>query len=571
MTKNESKFNLVDEPWIPAAYLDGHQATVSLRQAFEDAPNILELAGDIPEQVQPILGIMLAILYKTAPYPYEDDSPEALPDEQSLREFWKQVWDSGHFFTEEINEYLDCYHRRFYLVDDEYPFYQVAGLEYANKEPDGVDELIADVPKPEKFLFSMRDRNRITSLSFAEAARWLIFQQAYSPAGIKTPVKGNTHVKSGKVYPPKGAVGTGLFGAQGGVYLEGKNLFETLMLNWVLCDSKRGLACLAPDGSFDLAPWERENPMPDLRISAPNEPNTIAQALTWQSRRMRLVPSEDGSCIVGVICCYGDIPNVVDKQDVETMTAWRLSPTQQKKLGTSNIPFMPKQHDPSRAAWRGLASLVAVQPKSPDLRPEVIRWIDDLQYREVLSDAEVPMVAIHAQGMSYGTQSSTFEDGIDDKFELSVTLARHDLASCNYAVEVVDQTDQSVRELSKFVLNVERAKGDKSEKTVWQAKAGRIREVAYGRLDGICRDRIAKFPADVDEAVSYCNEWRRQIRGVILSLANDYILTSDAPLFEEHGDMTTGKALLYLQINLNKILETAGKAASADTRSTEGM
>lgn len=51
-------------------------------------------------------------------------------------------------------------------------------------------------------------------------------------------MEGNTHVNKGKVYAPKGMLGTGWLGGIGGLYAEGRNLFETLMLNWVLYDTK---------------------------------------------------------------------------------------------------------------------------------------------------------------------------------------------------------------------------------------------------------------------------------------------------------------------------------------------
>lgn len=140
-----------------------------------------------------------------------------------------------------LDGYFNEWKDRFFLFGDR-PFFQVPELEYVGqKEYDPVSEMIADMPKPEKYLFAMRGLGTTDTLSLPEAARWLVFLQSFDTAGIKTPVKGNTHINKGKIYPLKGFLGTGWLGGIGGVYAEGANLFETLMLNWVLYDDRYDL------------------------------------------------------------------------------------------------------------------------------------------------------------------------------------------------------------------------------------------------------------------------------------------------------------------------------------------
>ena len=59
-----------------------------------------------------------------------------------------------------------------------------------------------------------------------------------------------------------------------------------------------------------------------------------------------------------------------------------------------------------------------------DFRPGIIRWLEEIR-TEVLDSEEhvLNMVAIHAQGMTYGTQSSVFETGIDDKLSLNMVMS----------------------------------------------------------------------------------------------------------------------------------------------------
>lgn len=542
--QTKAHFNVAVDPWIPVVYLDGKRGDVSIVDAFRNAGRIREIEGDQAQQVLPMLRLLLAVLYRSQPLPDGDD-------ESALMEEWAEIWKRGDFDLEAIRGYLDTYHDRFDIFDEHHPFYQVPGLEYAGREPDGIGELVADVPKDEKFLFSMRDRNRLQSMSFAAASRCLVFQQSYATAGIKTPVKGYSGAKAGKAYAPKGAVGTGMLGAEGGIYLEGKNLFETLMLNWVLFDDRRGgVPIIECEG--DVPPWEKDETTPDHRDPKPGEPYGPVQAYTWQSRRMRLIPNDEGTAVVGVVSCYGDIPRVIDASGSEPMTAWRESQTQQKKLGLPYVPLMPQAHDPSRQAWRGLASIVSFSGR--DLRPGVVRWFERLCDEHVISRDAMPTIAIHAQGMEYGTQSSVFSDGIDDRFDLSVSLLDHDSDECKKALDVIAKTDEAVVKLVNCVSNIQRASGDKSSKAVSMAERTRVREMTYSELDGMCRSRLAGFPSGTDRAATYCQAWKDDVHRRINATAYRYVGSSERSFFDEHDSMTVGRALAILSAELNKVL-----------------
>lgn len=558
--QREAHFNLVDEPWIPVAYIDGKLDAVSLEEALRDAGRIREIEGDQAQQVLPIIRLLLAVLYRSQPLS-DGDNESALMGE------WAAIWKRGHFDLEAIHGYLDTFRDRFDIFDAHHPFYQVPGLEYAGREPDGIGELVADVPKDEKFLFSMRNRNRLQSLSFAEAARCLVFQQSYATAGIKTPVKGYSGAKAGKAYAPKGAVGTGMLGAEGGIYLEGKSLFETLMLNWVLFDDRRsGVPIVGCEE--DVPPWEKDETTPDHRDPLPGEPYGPVQSYTWQSRRMRLVPNDEGTAVIGVVSCYGDIPRVIDASGSEPMTVWRESQTQQKKLGLPYVPLMPQVHDPSRQAWRGLASIVSFSGRDP--RPGVVRWFERLCDEHVISQDAMPTVAIHTQGMEYGTQSSVFSDGIDDRFDLSVSLLDHDSNECTQALKVIEKTDEAVSKLVNCVSNIQRAAGDKSSKAVAMSERTRVRELAYSELDGMCRARLAGFPSGTDPVGKYCKAWKDDVHRKIRAAASEYVESSDRSYFDEHDSMTVGRALAILSAELNKVLGVIGPGPAEEGRGKVG-
>lgn len=455
----------------------------------------------------------------------------------------------------ELRDYFDEWADRFFLLGER-PFFQVPGLQYVGSKPySPVSEMIADVPKPDKYLFSMRDLRAADSLLPAEAARWLVFLQAYDTAGIKTPVEGNTHVNKGKVYAPKGMLGTGWLGGIGGLYAEGRNLFETLMLNWVLYDTKFDSERYRLFGNNqDIPVWEREDP-PSTDLNDQNRFVGPVQAMTWQSRRVRLVPSEDNARIIGIMSCYGDVVAPYNTDVFEKMTAWRSSVTQQKKLGLPAPPHMPVVHDAGKALWRGLEPILCASDEG-DSRPGLIRWLEEIRTEILESEKHVlDLVTIHAQGMTYGTQSSVFETGIDDTLSLNSVMFRHDYSGIASVLDVVKCTDGAVLALSQFVRNLRAASGDKGKST---ETAEQVREWAYADLDGLFRDELAAFD-ETQDPIEYANAWKDEIHRRLLQMGWEYLDQSSVPVFGEHesgvvGVMGASRAQLLFQSKLNKEL-----------------
>ena len=540
-------FSLLDEPWVQVVYLNGRPDEISLRQVFSDAPDIKELSGDIPQQKLPLIRLFLAILYRA----YRVGGI----NEEQMRELWKEIFSSEHFDMDIVDRYLDKWEDRFFLIGER-PLFQIPDLEYVGAKPySPVSEMIADVPKLDKYLFSTRSMEATDSISFAEAGRWLAFMQAFDTAGIKTPVKGNTHINKGKVYAPKGMLGTGWLGGIGGLYAEGKNFFETLMLNWVLYDTKYDSERYRLFGNEqDIPVWEQD----EVSSSDLDNQSTFAgpvQAMTWQSRRLRLVPNEEGTRIVGVVSCYGDVVAPYNTDGFEKMTAWRKSIPQQKKLGLHAPPHMPVMHDASKALWRGLEPILCVKDDS-DFRPGLVRWLEEIRTEMLDSgDHVLNLVTLHAQGMTYGTQSSVFETGIDDTLSLNTVMFRHDYAGIAAVVDAVKCTDNAVQALVQFVRNLRTSAGDKSKST---ETAEQIRESVYADLDGLFRDRLAAFD-ESNDPIEYSNDWKDEVHHRLLEAGQSYLEQSPVPVFDEHeagvmGVMNAARAQLLFRSKLNKEL-----------------
>ena len=80
-----------------------------------------------------------------------------------------------------------------YLFHPERPFYQVAGLQGTDGKINTVAQIVSDVPsRPERRFISTKSGEKAETLSFAEAARWLISMQSWDYAGKKASVIGGT-------------------------------------------------------------------------------------------------------------------------------------------------------------------------------------------------------------------------------------------------------------------------------------------------------------------------------------------------------------------------------------------
>lgn len=517
----QPQFNLIDEDWIDVEYSDGTQRKVSLKKAFEDASDIQRIVPEFSQGIILILRFMLAVLYRC----YQREGIK----HGETKHVWGKIWKTGHFDVSVIGSYLQRVHDRFYLIGGDKPFMQEGGLSYQGKnsnDADNVGRIVIDLPdKDNKFLFSLRSKGSVESLSYPEAAVWLLALQAYDCAGIKTPLAGSTTARGGREYAPKGQISTGALGFCGGVYLERANLFETLMMNWVMYVESGEIPFLALVG--DAPVWEREaiSSMGRRRLTGP------ADLFTFSSRRVRLIPSDDGNGVTGVVIGYGAQPDPNDMARFETMTLWRLASKKQgDSLGVPEGTRVPKTHEPEKALWRGLASVVpfANLDASGQVPAGVLTWVneltadDDDEEDNDFSDAFLPqIVAIHAQGMTYGTQNSVYADSVDEQLDLNKALVRRDdVSALSVALNVLERIENCVGELAKSVTRVRGLVPNETMRNRYMASSKAVRAEAYYALDALCRTYLRTIDDDNAEAMK--SRWCEDAHRLLINMASQY-------------------------------------------------
>ncbi|MFG2856679.1 type I-E CRISPR-associated protein Cse1/CasA [Streptomyces mirabilis] len=500
-------FDLTSEPWIGVLRRDGSQDVLSLSQIFAQAGDLRCITGDLATQEFALMRLLLAVAHDAF------DGPREIED-------WTDLWDDPECFAP-VGSYLDAHRERFDLLHDTQPFLQSAGLHSAKDEVFSLNRIVADVPAGDPFFSSrMPDVERLT---FAEAARWVVHVHAWDTSGIKTGMVGDDRVKGGKVYP----LGTGWAGGLGGVFVEGDSLRETLLLNLAAADT--GHLDFSED---DLPAWRRPPCGPG---SAGRTAAGLRDLYTWQSRRLLLHHDSDG--VHGVVLGYGDPLASRNMHRREPMTAWRRSQAQEKKLGQSPV-YLPREHDPSRAAWRGIASLVADRSEAvsgeeaaPYLRPGILEWVARLITEGHLR--RTFLIRARIVGVSYGTQQSVIDEVVDDRLTMPVVLLhRQDRTYAQQAIAAAEDADQAVRALGDLAADLAQAAGRAQEGLKDTARAS-----GFDALDGPYRAWLAAL-AQADDPFAQRAAWQGEARRIVAGLGDRLIETAGDPAWE--GRTVTG-------------------------------
>lgn len=362
-------FDLVDEPWIPCIQADGTVVELSLRNALAQAPTLRELSDPSPLVTAALHRLLLAIVHRT-------HGPGSVDE-------WAKIWDAGTFNATTLARYLDEQQAlgRFDLFHPERPFYQTTGVR--TDEPSYVKpiallahELLLGLPPT---LFQQTRAELV--FSPARAARVVVALQAFAIGGLITyqskhgePDKPFKYSQSGPL--KKGAV----------LLNRGANLFETLMLNLHRYDGDDGAPWNFEAGE-DVAAWER--PIVDGKQRSAYEagdrkPGGYIDLLTWQARRVRLIPEREGDTVIirqAVMMRGHGFPESWNDAQAETMLAFRIN---RSAKADDPWPWIVLTFDQDRALWRN--SLALYQSTGESKRPRMADWIADLYENGALPD-----------------------------------------------------------------------------------------------------------------------------------------------------------------------------------------
>ena len=543
-------FNLCNEPWIPVLYVSGQTQEVSLKQLFDESNSIRKIhSGDATTDVA-ILGVAVAIFFRAV----LENTEEYGELYREPKKWIQNIFSGGSEQLYFVQDYLKKYQDRFNLFDAERPFMQVADLHTSKGEVKPVSRLVLD---SESEYFSMRAEQALTSLSYAEAARYLVTVQAYDYSGIKSGAVGDPRVKGGRGYP----IGVGWYGTTGKIIIHGENLIETLLycidyeqlLNVEKVKGKSYRIALQ-----DKPVWERELPDtaapraykggdPTKYKDEPAPAAGMCEILTWQSRRVRLFP-ENGR-VTGVLVSNGD--KWLDRNTyTDPLTAYRFSKNQSTQ---THYVWMPQTHSAERTLWRGADALLTRLSSSQEKQNKpatVIRQISSGKYFSPDTKTKIQLV-----GMVYGTQSSIVEETIDESVTLELGILTEQGAEISAMVrDNIQLTMDAAIALGQYTGNLLRAAGKEYE------FRPSVTESILHRMEDEFRSWLADLSVS-DDVSAQAAKWQSKVRRILEGEA-DQLAVSAGPkaaigtIYDEQL-YTTAKARRQFGGRLYKLLNLA--------------
>lgn len=321
-----SRFNLIDEKWIPVRFHDGIRDELGIRDTLLRAKEIASIEDASPLVVASLHRFLLAVLYRALEGPTDIDQA-------------KELFKAG-LPSDKIAQYLDKWRSRFWLFDEQYPFYQVPS--YEPREKNGKKQwrswtaMAAEHNADNaKVLFDHIDIGNAGIIPTKKAVRWLIACQTFSVGGGKSDFQYTKSAPSAA-----GVMAIPL----------GDSLNDTLMLSLV----PENREILASDEPV----WEREpDSLESLRNGLTRAAFGWADRYSWRARSIRLRLQDEGGEVAELTFASGI--GCESEDQVDPMLAYRMDDKKGK---------LPRQFG-ERGFWRDFDSLL---PDASQLAPRVI-------------------------------------------------------------------------------------------------------------------------------------------------------------------------------------------------------
>lgn len=556
-----SEFNLIDEPWITVVTdYKGTTKLVGLREFFQNAETYIDLAGDMPTQDFAVMRFLLAILhtvfsrYDANGNAYEMvdlnekmqqvdnvDEEDEEDYEDALMETWENLWKSGKF-PEIIVDYLECWHDRFYLFDDDYPFYQVTKETIKNvdvKFDDNTSDTSTVTPKlinrtisesnNKDSLFSPKSQEYKNILTNDEITRWLITFQGISNASDKKSINKIKGKSIGWVYN------------LGGVFISSNSLFKTLLLNLILKH---------PEPQYNVIQkpcWEFNQIDIYNKYLNNSRIDNIAELYTNWSRLMFYFPymGVKKKEIYDVRIFRVVKTNSIDPINnfLEPMTIWE----------TDEKNFVPKKHEMNKATWRSFG-LYINQKERKDIRlPGILNNLELLKS----IDKKNNIIQINSISAIYGKNASSrvLVNELYDNFKLELFVATDELNDgwVGRINNVVDKTIYIVDKIfGPFVNNIMKVRKIKSSDYYYKYK-----ENLYYSLDKPFRDWLASIDYE-DNKDKKTDAWYKELKKITISQAEKIVADSGprdfTGMIENDSVRNIATAFNFFMARINKEL-----------------
>ena len=377
-------------------------------------------------------------------------------------------------------------------------------------------------------------------MSYAQAARWLVFTHSFDDTAFKPQGKD----KNGEKLP---SAKVGWLGQLGLIYIVGANLFETLLLNLVVINRDN-------IENNQMPIWEMESVRFDERVKIPF-PNNLAELYTLQSRRIHLF-RENGD-ITHFHVLAGDLISE-ERAFKEPMTVWK-----QKK-----DTYVPQNHDYAQQMWREFSVLYQTKElensKDKNQMAGIIKWYLKYLLPYFSMKNKRHMIETAIVGLEYDTSAShKFLNYFYDSLTMHADLLSDLGADWRSKIETeLDRCGKIANAIAFLAQNLYVASGGSNSKKDkhFSEIPSVVKSQLYYRLDVPFRKWLRSIKPDIkDEKLKdeKQSEWQNIARRIAENYANELMSETDESAIVGHVEegklYSSPRAILIFRKQLNKI------------------
>lgn len=454
-----SRFNLIDEKWIPVRFLDGNRGELGIQDTLLRAKDIAAIEDPSPLVVAGLHRFLLAVLYRALEGPTDIDQA-------------KKLFRDG-LPSEKVRDYLENWRDRFWLFDDKYPFGQNTNVPKDQIEP--WTKLTAEYnATSNKVLFDHTDTGEPGSRKPKECARWLVSTMTFSLSG-------------GRGYYPSPSPNALM------CIPLGKNLHETLCYNLVPYPNREVMRA-------DSALWERESKA--LPLNAPKQMALgYSDLYSWQPRMILLEELPSGEVSLARFVAGLGFENPTKNPD--PMQPYKADRTYGK---------LPVQFREDRGTWRDFNSLL---PDDTGIAPLTIQNALRLAGRK----AEVLPNSVLVLGLRYTPPNANVDFWRMERFVLPAALAAERIVRTEVE-QLLTAAEEAQKALwaacSSFARNVlsrgDRPPDKKDIKTFVQQMP--VNSWYWSVLEARFHEMLAAYTPERDPDDIHC-QWLKSVRNAL--------------------------------------------------------
>ncbi|WP_251717699.1 type I-E CRISPR-associated protein Cse1/CasA [Lactobacillus agrestimuris] len=521
---NKETFNLIDDPWIKAINIKNQTEKVSLEILLKNSKQYRQLAGDTVSQDLAVLRFLIAILttvycrydYNGFLYPWIsentsgwqgleiDDSISSKKVKSHFMETFQNLYKSNHF-SDILFQYLEKYHDNFDLFGD-HPFYQVTTKVYDNWVADSkkvskgkgtvaikqINRLISESNNSPS-VFSPKTGSNKNEIKLDELVRWIISYQNYTGTTDKTKIE----------IGEKFSASSGWLYGLNPIYIKGKNLFETLMLNLkLITKTSQNDNHLVMEKPI----WEFQD-MNDYieKAGEASVPDNIAELYTVWSRILHIEWDENNQPTIFSAC----LPKISSANAlIEPMTTWRKD-----KKTSDLLPATRRKETLDKAMWRNFGQYVETEPTddNADMTPGIVEWANTLkEYKVIPVDYHLNLVNVGLVSDGNATSQSPYAEFYDYmKIEAGVLFdeSKNKRKWPKVIEDIVEETQKVAANYRFFVEGIGKLRNINNPKEF----ANRIVGKFYERLNEPFLDWLDSLTVSDDRQLKQ-REWKKTLK-----------------------------------------------------------